>query len=103
MSSTPPRVSTEEVRRIADLANLAFPDHEIESFREQFQRILEFFHLLAEVDTTDVPPTDHVLDRSAPLRPDEPKPGLDQDGVSRNAPEWEDGRFVTPPAVEPGS
>jgi len=87
------KISTGDVKEVAELARLEFKEDEIEIFRSQFENILKFISKLDELDTGDVEPTTHVLDMSAPLRDDEVADWITQDDALKNAPQAEDGFF----------
>jgi len=87
----PASLTTEDVRAIAELARLRLTDDELRTYTAQLSQILDYFTLLQEVDTSDVPPT------NAPtytvLRDDVPQPPLPVDLALRNAPDAEDNQF----------
>jgi len=93
-------LTCEEVLHIARLAKLKLTDEEIELYREQLGRILEYFKKLEELDTSDVEPTSHVLDVKNVLRADEPRPSIPQEEALRNAPRKRDGYFEVPQVIE---
>ncbi len=86
-------LTTDEVRHVAELAKLALTDAEIEEYTQQLSAILDYADLLATVDTSDVPPTPHVLPLKNVMRPDEPAPCLTNEEALANAPDSEDGFF----------
>lgn len=86
-------LSREEVKHIATLARVGFTEEDVERFREQLSNILENFKVLQEVDTSNVPPTDHAIEIRNVLRADEIKPSLPSTEVLANAPKEEDGCF----------
>ena len=87
------KLSHDEVRHIALLARLGLDEEEVEKFRAQLSTILENFEILQEVDTTDVPPTAHVVEMENVIRDDEVDPSFPQSEVLANAPREEDGFF----------
>lgn len=94
------KITTHDVKEVADLARLEFAEDEIEDFRSQFENILKFISKLDELDTGDVKPTTHVLDISTPLREDEVKDWITQEEALKNAPQSEDGFFAVPKVIE---
>ncbi len=82
----PPTLGDDDVRKIAALARLDLSAAEIETFTKQLGEILAYVEAIREVDTTDVPPTSHVLGRGPAWRADEPAASLDRDEVLRGAP-----------------
>ncbi len=89
-----------EVLHIARLAKLKLTEEEVELYREQLGRILEYFKKLEELDTSDVEPTSHVLDVKNVLRADEPRPSVPPEEALRNAPRKRDGYFEVPQVIE---
>ncbi len=94
------KISKEEVVKVAELARLEFTDEELDRFTEQLGNILAYIQKLAELDTTGVEPTSHVLDIATPLRDDRVVEWLTQEEALSNAPEKEDGFFVVPQVIE---
>ena len=90
------KVDKEQVEYVAELARIELGDEEKEVYSEQLSTILAFFDRLSEVDTSDVPPTSHVLDLVNALRPDEVGPSLDLDEALKNAPERKKRFFQVP-------
>lgn len=93
-------LTLEEVKHIATLARLELSDAELARYREQLSAILDYFRKLQKLETVDIPPTSSVLVASAPLRADEPRPGLDVEALLKNAPETERNQFKIPPVFE---
>lgn len=90
------RISTEQVKHVANLARLAITEQEAEKFTKQLDAIITFAEQLNELDTDNVKPTYHVIDMKNVLREDIPQPGLPQEEVLKNAPEHQDGQFKVP-------
>ncbi len=93
-------LTLEQVHHIARLARLRLTPEEEARYREQLSAILDYAARLAQVDTAAIPPTATVLPVRAPLRPDEPRPGLPADRVLANAPDSDGGMFRIPPVFE---
>jgi len=99
-------VTVEEVRRVAELANLELTAEEEPRMQRDLSAILEHIAQLGELDTTDVVPmaqVGDVLGTSAglageSLRLDEVRSSLDRRAVMVCAPET-DGRFFKVPKV----
>jgi len=99
-------VSVEEVRRVAELANLELTAEEEPRMQHDLNAILDYIAQLSEVDTTGVEPMAQVgamlgastdFDGDA-LRADVVKPSVDRRAVMAAAPE-SDGRFFKVPKV----
>jgi aspartyl-tRNA(Asn)/glutamyl-tRNA(Gln) amidotransferase subunit C len=94
------KLSLEQVRHVASLARLALTPEEEARAQSQLSAILEAVDTLASLDTTDVPPTSHVLDSSQRLRADEVVAPLSLDQVLGNAPAKQGTSFVIPAVIE---
>ena len=99
-------VSIEDVRRVAELANLELTAEEEPRMARDLNAILGHVAQLAELDTTGIPAMAQVADilgndidtTGAELRPDDIRPSVDRAAVMRSAPET-DGRFFKVPKV----
>jgi aspartyl-tRNA(Asn)/glutamyl-tRNA(Gln) amidotransferase subunit C len=103
-------VSIEEVRRVAELANLELTDEEEPRMQRDLNAILGHIAQLNELDTAGVPAMSQVGELlaesqntgaeevGANLRADEVRPSLDRAAVMAVAPET-DGRFFKVPKV----
>jgi aspartyl-tRNA(Asn)/glutamyl-tRNA(Gln) amidotransferase subunit C len=92
-------IDKEEVRRIAKLANLDFPEEEIARFTQQFNSILEYVARLNALDTSAIEPTSHVGSGSHALRDDALVPSMSRQEALANAPESEHGLFKVPKVI----
>ena len=99
-------VSVEEVRRVAELANLELTAEEEPRMQHDLNAILDYIAQLSEVNTADVEPMSQVgamlgastdFDGGA-LRADVVRPSIDRRAVMAAAPE-SDGRFFKVPKV----
>lgn len=93
-------ITPEEVEHVANLARLEFNEEEIDQFTHQLGRILDYIGKLNELDTTDVPPTSHVLPIHNVSKEDAVKPSYDRELVFATAPETEEGHFDVPKVIE---
>ncbi len=93
-------IPSEEVRRIAALANLEFSSDDIERFSHDLSRILDYVDQLKEVDVEGVEPLVHVFDRRGGGRPDEVGKCLPVDIALQGAPARQDNLFRVPRVVE---
>jgi aspartyl-tRNA(Asn)/glutamyl-tRNA(Gln) amidotransferase subunit C len=87
------KISRDQVEHIADLARLELSDAETQQLQSDLSRILEYVEQLSELDTSDVPPTAHVVVQEDVLRDDVVRPSLPTEDVLANAPYAEDGFF----------
>lgn len=96
-------ISYEEVRRVADLANLALTEEEIERMAQDLSGILAHVDKLNELDTSNVEPMAQVLYNAEPtatLRDDVERPGLGNRDALVNAPLAGSGYFKVPKVIE---
>ncbi len=99
-------VSLEEVRRVAELANLELTAEEEPRMQRDLNAILEHVAQLSELDTANVEPMAQVGDllgtlsgeAGESLRADAMRPSIDRKAVMAVAPE-SDGRFFKVPKV----
>ena len=93
-------ITTEEVKHVATLARLEFNEEDIQQFAHQLARIIDYIGKLNELDTTDVPPTSHVLPIRNVVKPDVAKSSYPRDDVLEGAPSAEEGYFEVPKVIE---
>ncbi len=86
-------VSKEDIKYIAELCKLKLSEEELESFKDDFYKILKHVDQLKEVDTEGVEPTYYVNSKVQPLREDIVKESLPKEEVIKNAPEEKYGYF----------
>ena len=99
-------VTIDEVRRVAELANLELTADEEPRMQRDLNAILGHIAQLNELDTAGVPAMAQVgevlgtllQDRGENLRVDEVRPSVDRAAVMASAPET-DGRFFKVPKV----
>jgi aspartyl-tRNA(Asn)/glutamyl-tRNA(Gln) amidotransferase subunit C len=89
-----------QIRHVAELAELELTEDEEERLAAEIGRVVAYVSELDAIDTTNVPPTAHVMTETAPLRPDEPQPGLAHDEALAGAPRAAHGGFEVPTFVE---
>jgi aspartyl-tRNA(Asn)/glutamyl-tRNA(Gln) amidotransferase subunit C len=99
-------VTTEEVLRVAELANLDLTAEEVPRMQRDLNAILGHIAQLNQLDTSGVPAMAQVGEMlgtepeltGATLRADQLRPSLDRAAVMAEAPET-DGRFFKVPKV----
>lgn len=97
------KLTKQEVRQVADLANLALSDAEIERMALDLDNILTHVDKLNELDTSGVEPMAQVLYESgetATLRADRERPTLGSTAALANAPVAGGGYFKVPKVIE---
>ncbi|MEO8033397.1 MAG: Asp-tRNA(Asn)/Glu-tRNA(Gln) amidotransferase subunit GatC [Acidobacteriota bacterium] len=91
------KIDRDEARRIAALAHLEFDEAGLDRMAAEMTKILSYIDQLREVDVAGF--EERAGDDATPMREDVVRPSLDQDLVSRNAPQWEEGCFVVPRVI----
>lgn len=97
------KITEQEVRRVADLANLALREDEITRMAHDLDGILSHIDKLNELDTTGVEPMAQVLfdaEETATLREDREKPPLSNADAVANAPVTSGGYYKVPRVIE---
>jgi len=97
------KLTTDEVRYVADLANLRLSDDEIVRMSHDLGDILTYIEQLNELDTKAVEPMAQVLyeaDETATLREDRPHSPLTNDEALANAPLSGAGYYKVPKVIE---
>jgi len=94
------KITAEVVAYLAELARLRLEPDEAERMQHDLEAILGYVEKLGEIDTSEVPPTAHVLDMAARLRADRVSGVLPVSEALRNAPEHTDGAMVVPKVIE---
>ena len=92
-------IDLEQVRYIAHLTRLELSPDEEKKFTHQLGRILSYIEKLKELDTTNVPPTSHVLPIKNVLREDKLDFSLSAEEALSNAPHQKNGLFMVPKIV----
>ena len=97
------KITEQEVRYVADLANLKLTDQEIGRLSKDLDEILTHIDTLNEVDTSKVDPMAQVLydaEEAATLREDQERPCLDNEAALANAPLAGSGYYKVPKVIE---
>lgn len=93
-------VPISEVEKIAGLSRLSFSEEEKLEYQKNLEAILVSAKKLDELDTSGVVPTAHIQGIANVLREDETQPSMDNELLTANAPEHENGCFIVPRVVE---
>jgi aspartyl-tRNA(Asn)/glutamyl-tRNA(Gln) amidotransferase subunit C len=97
------KITEEQVRYVADLANLQLTDEEVRKFQADLDEILVHFDRLNEIETSQLEPMSQVLyeaEETATLRPDRERPGLGNELALANAPLAGSGYFKVPEVIK---
>ena len=97
------KITEEEVRYVAGLANLRLTEAEVRRFCADLGEILAYMEKLNELDTREVEPMAQVLydaEETATLRADEARPAIGSQAAVANAPVAGAGFFKVPRVIE---
>ena len=97
------KITEQEVRRVADLANLALREDEVARMAHDLDGILSHMDKLNELDTSKVEPMAQVLfdaEETATLREDRERPSLTNAEAVANAPASGGGFYKVPRVIE---
>ncbi len=96
------RIPPEQVRQIANLANLRLGEEDTVRYARDLEKILDYVEQLDELDTSGVEPMAQVLHETdaTPLRTDVPGQSFDQPTALRCAPLAGAGHFKVPKVID---
>ena len=97
------KITEQEVRYVADLANLKLTEQEIGRLSKDLDEILTHIDTLNELDTSNVQPMAQVLyeaEETATLRQDRERPGIGNEAALANAPLAGAGYYKVPKVIE---
>jgi len=99
------KITEQQVRYVADLANLSLTDTEIHALAHDMDEVLVYMDKLAEVDTEGIEPMAQVLfetEETATLRDDVERPDrlFTSSIATANAPQAGQGYFKVPKVIE---
>ncbi len=94
------KVPISEVEKIATLSRLSLSDDEKIQYQHHLEDVLMSAQKLSELDTSDVAPTAHIQGLENVQRKDIIKDSMDNEQLTANAPEKENGCFIVPKVIE---
>lgn len=89
------KLTADQVKKVAKLANLPLTSEEEEKYSEQISEILEYIEQLNRVDTSGVEPTFNITGLVSVMREDETDSSLSQEEALLNTRQKKDGMFAT--------
>ena len=89
-------MDTKTVKHIATLVRLGISEEEAATFSGQFSSIIDYFNMLQEVDTENIPPASDIANAENVLREDEVSPSMSREEFLKNAPQSERGYIKVP-------
>ncbi|RZI45628.1 Asp-tRNA(Asn)/Glu-tRNA(Gln) amidotransferase subunit GatC [Rickettsiales endosymbiont of Peranema trichophorum] len=93
-------VSIELVNKIAHLARIKIQDSELETYKDELNKILDWVSQLQEVNTDDVEPLGSVIFSELPQREDKVITTNTKDEILENAPNSKYGYYVVPQVID---
>ena len=93
-------LSTEDVRDIAKLAKLQIKENELDHYKQDLSRILEFVEQMNQADVDNIEPMAHPQDMMQSLRADEITETNQREKVQKIAPATQDGLYLVPKVIE---
>ena len=88
-------LKSDQVKKVAKLANLQISEQEVEKYEKQLSQILDYIDLLEKVDTKDIKPTFNVTGVFNHMSSDTVLESLTADEAMQNAKNKRNGYFVT--------
>ncbi len=93
------QVSREEIKHIANLANLNLPEEEVDNYLLNLQDILNFANIVNNAPVEGLKETIGTTEKFNVFRKDEIKEFGDRDILLQNAPEQDEGMFRIPKVI----
>ncbi|MBS7525737.1 aspartate--tRNA ligase [Fusibacter paucivorans] len=93
-------ISQETIEYVASLSRLELQDSEKAELTQNLMDIIAFADQLSELDTSDVPPLDHILPIQNVFRKDEVQPSYTPEDLLKSAPKAINNCFFVPKTVE---
>jgi aspartyl/glutamyl-tRNA(Asn/Gln) amidotransferase C subunit len=93
-------VNPDLVRHIARLSRIELTESQMAAFSRQLASILVYFDKLKELDTANVEPMAHAVERTNVLADDVPRPSLTPEQALANAPQRDGDFFKVPKVIE---
>ena len=93
------RISSDEVKKVAQLARLELNENEINQHAEQLEKILEYIKQLEKINTEDIPCTTRAIEVVNVLRKDEKKKSEQSEEILDLAPSRENKFFKVPKII----
>ena len=90
------RISSDEVKKVAQLARLELNEREIQQHGEQLEKILDYIKQLEKINTENIPCTTRAIEVANVLRKDEKKDYLNVEELMDLAPSRENKFFKVP-------
>ena len=93
------RISSDEVKKVANLARLELNESEIQQHSEQLEKILDYINQLEKINTDNIPCTTRAIEVVNILRKDEKKDYENSEELLDLAPSRENKFFKVPKII----
>ena len=93
------RISSDEVKKVAQLARLELNNNEIQQHAEQLEKILSYIKQLEKINTENIPCTTRAIEVVNVLRKDEKKDFENSEELLDLAPSRENKFFKVPKII----
>ena len=93
-------LSTEDVLNIANLAKLQVNEDEVDQYKQDLSRILEFVEQMNQADVDNIAPMAHPQEMMQPLREDAITETDQREKFQQIAPATQDGLYLVPKVIE---
>lgn len=93
-------VTLQDVDNTAQLAKLHFSEEEKQKFTEQFNKIVQFVQKIGELDTENVKPTTHAVEKKNVFRDDKVGSSMPIEEFEENAPRYMERSIVVPRVID---
>ena len=90
------KISSSDVRKVAQLARLELPEDQIETYTKQLEEILSYVDHLQEIDTGNIPPTTRAVEVVNAMRDDFVEVTSSREDILNQAPQREGDFFRVP-------
>ena len=90
------KISSSDVRKVAQLARLELPEDQIDTYTEQLEEILSYIDQLREIDTVNIPPTTRAVEVINAMREDLVEVKCSREDLLNQAPHREGDFFRVP-------
>jgi aspartyl-tRNA(Asn)/glutamyl-tRNA(Gln) amidotransferase subunit C len=94
------KITIEDVKHVAKLAELDLTEEEINKFVDQLNIVLEHAGKISEIDTSEVKPTSHAIDFKNVFRDDNVKKSVNKEDALSNSQKIVQDLFEIPLMIE---
>jgi aspartyl-tRNA(Asn)/glutamyl-tRNA(Gln) amidotransferase subunit C len=92
-------VTKDDVKYIASLSRLEFKENELEDFTKEFNQILNYINKLNELNTDNIEPLSHPIEKKNVFREDKIIESLNREEALKNSSDHTDEYFKVPKVI----